>query len=635
MDLHQQKSEGAVKAGFWPSWVSPSLVAGKTLSFNELRTAGNWVLWLETRPEDSGRSVITAFTPGGGYADLSPVQVSVGTSVHEYGGGAWDVRLGADNSPELVFSDRKTGGLWFGEQCVLQSNVHRYADITWATDGSGAFAVREQHQDAGEPVSVLVFVTRSGQETVLLEGADFYAAPRPSADGGWLAWFSWQHPHMPWTQTQLHVASLHHSKEGGLSLGRITDLTGPETCSIIEPRWSKDGALFATEDSSGFWAPVSFIHEAGEWNRQTHPFSGAEIGLPHWVFGQRSLLPVDANNLLALGVSDGFNIVQELKEGVWKSYTDISPSNVPEPLSDGRFAWIDTPSDVPPRIMVGGLSGLRHVIRNSVELPKGVTEQDVSIPQPMTFKTTGGAIAHALYYAPASHHYALEADELPPLVVMAHGGPTGRANPGFAFKVQFWTSRGFAVLDVNYRGSTGYGRDYRKALDGKWGVVDIDDVLAAGKAVIDQGRVDPKRCTIRGSSAGGLTVLGALARSKVFIAGTVLYGVTDLRGLVEETHKFEARYLDGLIGPYPQAEDVYLQRSPLTFAEDIAQPVLFLHGDEDKVVALSQAEDMVACLKQAELHVYAGEKHGFRQKETVMDAFVRELAFYQAVFASL
>lgn len=634
MDLHHQKSSGTSKSGFWPSWVSPALVAGKTRGFNEVRTAGNWVAWQETRPEEAGRNVITSCSPGGGIVDLSPLGVSVGTSVHEYGGGAWDMRLGADGGPELVFSDRATDGIWFDDHHISLNPVHRYADLTWAPDGQGVFAVRETHSDGSEPLAALVYITRQGQEVVLVEGADFYAAPRVSPDRKWLAWFTWQHPHMPWTQTSLHIAQLTGKEDGTIALGAPQDLTGSVPCSIMEPHWSPDGALFATEDSSGFWQPVRFHHVSGIWERVTLPTCGMEIGFPHWVFGQRSMVPFSKDHMLALAVKNGFNTLQIFQENTWKTVSCGAPVNVPEPLEDGRFAWIDAPADGPQRIVIGRLGEAPSLVRESVVLPEDVTEADIATPYPVTYETTQGATAHALYYAPASQHNRIQEGELPPLIVMAHGGPTGRANTGFAFKVQFWTSRGFAVLDVNYRGSTGYGRAYRDALNGQWGVLDIDDVLAATRATVEHGGADPQRCVIRGSSAGGLTVLGALAQSDAFVAGTVLYGVTDLRGLVEETHKFEARYLDGLVGPYPECADLYMQRSPVTFSQDITQPVLFLHGDADKVVALSQAEDMVARLEQAELHIYAGEKHGFRQKETVMDAFSRELAFYQAVFAA-
>lgn len=621
-------------AGNWPSWVGPDLVAGRTLSFTELKTAGDWIFWLETRPEEQGRSVIVGRRPDGTLVDLTPSERSVGTRVHEYGGGAWDVRLN-DGKPEVVFSDRKTGGLWVSNgagclrvldgQCVPE---RRYADLTWDPGENGVFCVRETH-GTGIPVAALVYIDLTGTERVLAEGADFYAAPRPSPDGAFLAWFSWQNPEMPWTVTTLHVASLDRSS---LTLGPATDLSGDEKCSIIEPRWAEDGTLYATSDACGRWSPLRFIREGDSWTVCFLPPTDAEIGLPHWVFGQRTLLPFAHGELLALGIRQGRNCVLHFSEGQWRDVLMGSPVNVPEPLTNGDFAWINAAEDAAPALAVSDMSGACEYFRSSISFPDGVTQNDLSKPEPLSFPTADGKEAHALFYPPASSSFSLAEGEKPPLVVMAHGGPTGRANPSFAFKIQWWTSRGFAVLDVNYRGSTGFGRQYRQALDLQWGIADVEDCLAGVRAVIERGLVDPDRCVIRGSSAGGLTVLAALAHSDLFAAGASLYGVTDLRALAEETHKFEARYLDGLIGRYPEDEAVYLERSPITHAAKINVPVLFLHGGADKVVPLSQAEAMSTKLEQSELHVYPEEGHGFRDRNAVEDALVRELNFYQRVF---
>ncbi|GBR67794.1 S9 family peptidase [Gluconobacter kanchanaburiensis] len=623
-------------SGNWPSWVTPELVAGRTLSFSELRTAGNWTFWLESRPDEQGRSVITGRNPDGKIHDLIPPGYSVGTRVHEYGGGAWDVRL-KKGVPQVVFSDRKRGGVWFSDGTTAtqwaeagEIPEHRYADLTFDLTSDAVFCVRETHGE-GVPVAALVHVHSDGRETVLVEGADFYAAPRPSPDGCFLAWFSWNDPAMPWTVTTLCVAPLDRTTG---TLGPVTNLSGPEPCSIIEPCWSPDCTLYATSDASGRWTPIRFSHDDTDWHPHSLNGANAEIGLPHWVFGQRSMVPLPGNRLLALGIRHGLNHVLLEDNGRWTDVSLGTPVNVPQPLEDGRFAWIDSPADAPAAIATGRIGEPCDRFRNSVTLPPGVTKADIATPTPLTFPTTNGAEAHALFYAPASSTSALREGEKPPLVVMAHGGPTGRANPSFAFKVQWWTSRGFAVLDVNYRGSTGFGRAYREALDRQWGVADIEDCLAGVKAVLDRGLADPARCVIRGSSAGGLTVLGALAQSDLFAAGTSLYGVTDLRALAEETHKFEARYLDGLIGPYPEDEAVYLKRSPITQAGGISVPVLFLHGGADKVVPLSQAESMRTKLEHSALHVYPEEAHGFRARETIEDALQRELAFYQQVFNS-
>lgn len=622
-------------AGNWPSWVGPDLVAGRTLSFAELKTAGDWIFWLETRPEEQGRAVIAARKPDGTLVDLTPVDRTVGTRVHEYGGGAWDARL-SGGDPEVIFTDRKTGDLWIsngaGSSRVVNGQrvpEHRYADLTWDPTGNGVFCIRETHA-GGMPVAALVYVDLTGKETVLAEGADFYAAPRPSPDGAFVAWFSWQNPEMPWTATTLNVAPLDRRD---LQLGTATDLSGSEKCSIIEPRWAQDGTLYATSDAHGSWAPVRFIRDEAGWTASFLPPVNAEIGLPHWVFGQRTLLPLSNGELLALGIRQGLNCVLHFKSGQWRDVSMVAPVNVPEPLISGNFAWIDAREDVPPALAIGNMSGFSEHFRSSVTLPKGVTQNDLSKPEPFSFQTANGTEAHALFYRPASSSYFLAEEEKPPLVVMAHGGPTGRANPAFAFKVQWWTSRGFAVLDVNYRGSTGYGRQYREALDLQWGVADVEDCLAGVRALIEHNLVDPDRCVIRGSSAGGLTVLAALAHSNLFAAGASLYGVTDLRALAEETHKFEARYLDSLIGRYPEDEAVYLERSPVTHAEKITVPVLFLHGGADKVVPLSQAEEMSTKLEHSELHVYPEEGHGFRDREVVEDALVRELEFYLRTFS--
>lgn len=623
-------------AGNWPSWVGPELVAGRTLSFSELRTIEDWVFWQETRPEEQGRTVIVGRRHDGTLVDLIPPERTVGTRVHEYGGGAWDVRL-KNGYPEVVFSDRKVGGLWFSNregtfQALSGDRAPemRYADLTWDTAGDGVFCVRETH-DEGLPIAALVHVSQAGQETVLVAGADFYAAPRPSFDGAFLAWFSWQNPEMPWTVTRLYVAPIDRT---GLKVGRATDLSGQTPCSIIEPRWGADGSLYATSDAQGCWTPVKFVHDQTGWKEQFFPEAGAEIGLPHWVFGQRTLTPLPDGQLLALGIREGLTGVLLFADGHWKTVQMGAPVNVPERLSNGQFAWIDAPENAPPALAIGDMDGNFERFRPSVVLPDTITSDDIAKPSLLSFPTADGSKAYALFYKPASSTSHLEEGEKPPLVVMAHGGPTGRANSGFAFKVQWWTSRGFAVLDVNYRGSTGFGRKYREALNEQWGVADVEDCLTGVQSLIEQGLVDPARCVIRGSSAGGLTVLSALAQSDLFAAGASLYGVTDLRALAAETHKFEARYLDGLIGPYPEKEAMYLERSPLTHAEKISVPVLFLHGSADKVVPLAQAEAMRTKLAQSDLHVYPDEGHGFRAREVVEDALERELRFYRTVFAT-
>ncbi|GEN15700.1 peptidase [Neoasaia chiangmaiensis] len=625
-------------AGFWSSWVTPELVAGRTIGLSDLQVAGDRVYWLETRPQE-GRVMLVSCDAGveGRPRDELPPARDVGSSVHEYGGGGYAV------APDgrLVISDRRENGVWLRDgdgswHRLGGASGSRYADFAFDPAGDGVFCVCEAHDGPGEPVASVMWFGHDGVARVLASGADFYAAPRPSPDGGFLAWIEWDHPDMPWDATRLRLASLARPGDGlRLAEARCLMADVPAS-SIVEPVWTPDGGLLANSDALGGWRPVRFDRR-DDWRGEWLPDPRAEVGLPHWIFGQRTLAPLPDGRLLALGIRDGLNNVLLLEDGVWRDVALGAPVWCPLPVGHD-FAWIDAPPDRPSAVAVGRPGMPLRRVRAALALPDGVVAADIAVPSPLVFPTAGGMRAHALFYRPASANASLAPDEKPPLVVMAHGGPTGRANPAFSFKVQWWTSRGFAVLDVNYRGSTGFGRAYRQALDGAWGVADVEDCLHAVAYVLEEGWADPARVVIRGSSAGGLTVLQCLARSRLFAAGTSLYGVTDLRALAQETHKFEARYLDRLIGPYPGAEAVYLARSPVTHAGGISAPVLFLHGDQDRVVPLGQAEQMVALLlgqgNRAEMHVYPEEGHGFRQQATLMDSFEREAAFYRDIFTA-
>lgn len=627
----------APAAGFWPSWVTADLVAGRALGLAEPQGAGGLLFWLEKRPWEKGRTVLVSLDEHGAIRDETPETLDIGTAVHEYGGGAY----AAGDDGRLVLSDRRESAVWMRDPTgdwreIVPGNTARYADFAIDPSGPGVFAVRERSgaDPQAEPQAALVYLAPGEPEQVLIDGADFYAAPRPSPDGERLAWYDWSHPDMPWDATRLSIAPIHRAR--GITLGKRRILAGHETrCSVIEPAWTPEGALLANSDASGGWRPVLFAPER-DWTAALLPDPGGEVGLPPWVFGQRTVTPLADGTLLALVIHEGLTRVRLFSDGAWRDAALGAPSASPVPFGAG-FAWLDTPADGPSAIVSAVPGGAVTCHRLAFTLPEGITPAAIARPEPLRFPTADGAEAFALFYAPASQSYQLAEAEKPPLLVMAHGGPTGRASPAFAFKVQWWTSRGFAVLDVNYRGSTGFGRAYREALAGQWGVRDVADCADAVRHVLARGLADPARCVIRGSSAGGLTALESLATSPLFAAGASLYGVTDLRALAEETHKFESRYLDGLIGPWPAAEEVYLARSPLSHAAQITAPVLFLHGDLDRVVPLGQAESMAASLKEngnrVDMHVYAGEGHGFRQRETLMDSFARELAFYQSVFA--
>ncbi|GAB6855633.1 S9 family peptidase [Asaia astilbis] len=630
--LNPMTNPSSIPSGSWPSWVSPDLVAGRSVSLSDLQAEGDRLYWLEGRPQERGRTALVSLKRNEAPQDLLPTTHDVGTRVHEYGGGAYRVSQGQ----HVVFSDRKSGQVWLrgndGSLVAFASTPGcAYTEFSFDRAERGVFCVREDQREAGEAKAAIVWLDRQS-ETVLVEGDDFYAAPRPAPDDGHLAWISWSHPDMPWDATRLSLSRLTWHDAVPQSGWPLTLSGETLRCSTVDPVWESAETLLASCDAIGSWRPCRF------WTDLTHqpeylPDPGGETGFPHWVFGQRSLRPLPDGRLMAQIVTEGVSQIGILDSHGWTHHPEIDAAQVPV-LFDDTFAWIDTPADAPPAIVIGGRN---RQVRQSFDFPEGVDACDCAVPVALSFPSEAGETAHALYYAPVNRTHALAPGEQPPLVVMAHGGPTARANSAFSFKVQWWTSRGFAVLDVNYRGSTGFGRAYREALEGQWGIADVQDCIAAVRHVTAQGLADPKRCVIRGSSAGGLTVLSALASSDVFAAGCSLYGVTDLRALAGETHKFESRYLDRLIGPYPEQEALYLARSPLSHVAEITAPVLFLHGDLDKVVPLAQAQAMHDGLltlgRHSELHVYEGEGHGFRQEQTLKDSFSRELAFYQRVFA--
>ncbi|MGO3517010.1 MAG: alpha/beta hydrolase family protein [Acetobacter cibinongensis] len=637
--------------GSWPSPVTVDLVAGKALSLSEVNADGAMVYWLERRPAEKGRTVLRRWQEGLGAQDVLPAVYDVGTRVHEYGGAPYAVGHG-----HVAFSEKKSGALWFFAKsaeapvCLSHTEGLRYADLRFAPDASCLLAVREDHRAAGEPKAALVAFAltltatgvQAGPEQVLHMGPDFLAAPSVSPDGRYLAWIEWQHPNMPWDSTRLCGATLVRTPEGQISgLSNRHVLAGAtQSESLIEPRWADNGTLQVVSDRTGTWTVWSIQPQEFEHCDVTltpAPVPKGEIGQPAWVFGQRSYQPLPGGGYVVLAVQDGTTHCQITDAAGNVTLFHAHPEQCPVLLDDGRFAWLEAPCDALPAVVVGtAQAGVTHSVQRAADLT--LDKHDISKPETIRFPVEPGgpALGHAFFYAPANSKVCVPEGEKPPMIVLVHGGPTARAQEGFSFKVQWWTSRGFAVLDVNYGGSTGFGRAWRNRLKGAWGLVDVADCIAAAQHMVNTGRVDPKRLAIRGSSAGGMTVLVALASSSLFAAGVSLYGVTDLRALAAETHKFEARYLDGLIGPWPEAESVYLERSPISVAAQIKAPVLMLQGLDDTVVPPNQAHSMAAALQKAgtscTLHEFAGEGHGFRQESTLRQALAAELSFYGQVF---
>jgi dipeptidyl aminopeptidase/acylaminoacyl peptidase len=630
------------------SWASPisaqSLVAG-TVGLGDIALDGDAIYWSESRPQEGGRVVLVRRDPDGTTTDVTPAPYSVRTRVHEYGGGAYAVADGT-----VVFSNDADGRIYrqqVGEAPEPltpeppEPRALRYADLVVDPTRDRVIAVREDHTVVGrEPVNTLVSVALGNAGgvnvtpgadagTVLVEGADFYASPALSPDGSRLAWLSWDHPNMPWDGTELWAAPL----DAAGRLGAPELVAGGPAESIFQPQWSLDGVLHYVSDRTGWW-------NLYRW-RDGHSAAllplEAEFGLPQWVFNQSTYAFVGAERILCACTSGGTWRLLDLDAAsgsyapVDLPYTEIGGLRA----APGRAVFVGaSPTRSAALVQVDLNDGMIRLLKSSSETT--LDEGYLSTPEPVEFPTEAGRTAYAFYYPPRNRDYTAPPDERPPLIVVSHGGPTGAASTALTLDTQYWTSRGFAVLDVNYGGSTGYGRAYRERLDGAWGVVDVEDCVNGARYLVEQGRANGARLIIRGGSAGGYTTLAALTFHDVFNAGASLYGVGDLEALALETHKFESRYTDRLVAPYPAWAELYRARSPIHHVERLAAPVVFLQGLEDKVVPPGQAEAMVAALRGKGVPVaylaFEGEGHGFRRAETIVRACEAELYFYARVF---
>jgi len=608
------------------TWASPitfeSLVAG-AVNPSDLRVYDGQLYWLESRPADGGR-IVAMTLEGGAPRALTAAPFNVRTRVHEYGGAPYVVADGV-----LYFSnfaDQKLHALApAGEPRPLTGEGYRYADAA-TLPGGGLVAVREDHTDPSDPRNAVVRLSGAAGDDgqVLFGESDFVAYPRPSPDGKRLAFIAWDHPNMPWDTTSLYVGDL---EDGGLA--SPTRVAGGDEESVLDPKWSPDGALWFISDRTGFW---NLYRWDGETVRAVLPMQ-AECAGPLWVFGQSNYALMQGGRVLAAHAGDG-------RQALTLIEADGRTRDIPapfvacgalHPLDDRRVAMLAAfPDQGPAVITVDVDSGEMQVVRRPS--PAMTDPAFVASAQAISFPSAGGRTAHALYYPPTSGAFELPANQPPPLIVQAHGGPTGQASAGFSLSNQFWTIRGFALVDVDYGGSSGYGRAYRQALNGQWGVVDVEDVIAAAEHLVRTGRADPRRIAIHGGSAGGFTVLAALAQSKVFSAGGDFYGVSDLEALAHDTHKFESRYLDTLIGPYPATKALYQARSPINHLEQFRTPLIIFQGSEDPVVPPNQAMMILEALRERQLPVayleFAGEAHGFRKSETIIAAKQAELYFY-------
>ncbi|SDS92200.1 Dipeptidyl aminopeptidase/acylaminoacyl peptidase [Friedmanniella luteola] len=632
--------------GSWTSPVTVDQLTSASVGLAEVLVDGEDLYWLEAHPEQAGRcSVWRAPLAGGEAVEVTPPTANVRSRVHEYGGGAYGVRDGV-----LVYSEMADGRLYRVDEpgtarALTPAGDLRFGDVRVHPARGLVLAVREDHRGPGEAVGTVVAVALEPADdeaalepgTVLVDGADFYSTPE-LADDDRLAWVSWDHPAMPWDATTLAVGTLTGDGPAGWRVTDVRRVAGGPAVSAVQPRWTPGGTLVFVDDRSGWWNLYAWSAEDGT-DRPLHA-TEAEFCEPGWVLGMNPYVVVDDGWLVCALNRSGLQSVALLSTatGELTRLTADGTEATELAVGGGRLAAVLRHPDRPAALAVtslpaaGGTASWDDRRRSSsLELPAAA----VARAEPVSWASELGEV-HGFYYPPTSAEFAAPEGSLPPLITLSHGGPTSFSSPAFSLSCQFWTSRGYAVLDVNYGGSTGYGRAYRERLVGRWGLVDVADCAAGAQAMGDQGRADPARLVVKGGSAGGYTTLRALTATRVFAAGISQYGIGSLEALALDTHKFESRYLDGLVGPYPEARDVYVERSPMTHVDSLAAPILLLQGTEDKVVPPAQAEEMADAARRKGLPValimFEGEGHGFRRAENIRRSLEAQQYFLGRLF---
>lgn len=628
--------------GSWTSPITAAMVA--TAGVGLAQTAvdgpsdGADVYWTEMRPLEGGRYVVVRRTPDGAITDVTPPPFNVRTRVHEYGGGAFAVDGGVvwfSNFADQRLYRQDPGA---APRPITPEGPCRYADGAIDRPRGVLYCVREDHTGSDIfAVNTIVRIDLAANGTsvgdVIASGRDFYAAPRLSHDGSALCWLEWDHPNMPWDGTELWVARI--DPDGALAAPER--IAGGASESIFQPSWSPDGppgggVLHYISDRSGWW---NLYRRTDAGDEALCPME-AEFGRPQWQFGMSAYAFLDDGRIAVAYIRDGMTHLAILDPAThrldaidlpYTAFTEVRASG-------GRIIAIaGSAADAPAVIAIDIATRTHEVLRRSSDTR--IDPACISIPEPIDFPTEDGRTAHAIFYAPANPGFTAPAGERPPLIVKSHGGPTSAAGATLSLGIQYWTSRGFAVVDVNYGGSTGYGRAYRERLNGAWGIVDVDDCVNAARYLVARGDADPARLIITGGSAGGYTTLCALTFRDVFAAGASHFGVADAETLAQDTHKFESRYLDNLIGPYPARADLYRERSPIHHTDRLSRPVIFFQGLEDQIVPPNQAEAMVAALRAKGTPTaylpFAGEQHGFRRAENIQRALEAELYFYSRV----
>ncbi len=629
----------AAPYGSWLSPVTASMVASAGTgrgTLEELRVTRHAAYWIEIRPEEGGRSGLFRFTPSHGAQALLPDGFSVRSRVHEYGGGSLvvdDSALYFVNFTDQRMYRRKEGAVpWPITPAADGVASVRYADGELSADRNFLVAVRESHSAEGV-VNELALLSTDGERApqTLVAGHDFFAFPRLHPKGDLLAWITWDHPQMPWQGSELWVARV----GDGWRLDTPYKVAGGAQESVFQPTWGPDGRLYFISDRSGWWN----LYVQGEQGEARLVFSvDGDLGVPQWALGFSRYIVLPGGEIACLvgrGGMDELCLFSPAEARLERLPTGLTSCYPPNLRWDGKHLWMIGGSPTTPQSIVR--YDLRHrraeVVHRSIEVD--LDREDLSSPEHFSYASASGRRSFAFFYAPKSSRFHALRNEAPPLLVASHGGPTSAAHTFLSPWIQYWTTRGIAVVDVNYGGSSGYGRAYRDLLHGAWGIVDVEDCVQAAVALANLRRADGNRLMIRGGSAGGFTTLCALAFFRVFGAAASYYGVADLELLARDTHKFEAHYLDWLLGPLPQAASLYRARSPIHHLDHFDTPVILFHGEDDTVVPVSQAERLAAALSARRIpHAllrYAGEGHGFRKADNIRRSYEAELFFYARI----
>lgn len=625
--------------GNWPSPITAELLTAQNVRLSEPQACGDDVFWLESRPAEKGRNALVQRSASGERKDVLPEPHSIRSRAHEYGGGSYLVTpdfiicvLDADQ--RVYYFNRTTKTLTPITPANPQNTTHfRFADFCWDQSHQRIIAIREDHtgnQRFERSEIVAISLNAPHYIHVLVSGADFYSNPRLNPAENKLSYLCWNHPQMPWDGSECYCADINIT--GEITATQL--IAGSKHESIFQPQWSPNGDLYFVSDRNNWWNIYRFdVTTSTSENMCDMP---AEFATPQWVFGMSTYGFINDNEIFCCYSQQGqwqlgfIDIEQKTLQSISSDFKDIS----------GIFCHKNKAYFLAASAMQA--TTLFCIHNQKIELiaqasAHVLTPDDISQPQAITFPTNDGEEAYGFYYAPKNKHVSAPQNSLPPLIVMCHGGPTGATETSLNIKIQFWISRGFAVLDVNYRGSTGYGRQYRNRLKNNWGITDVIDVCSGVDFLVAQNLVDKNKIAIRGGSAGGYTVLSALTFRDTFKAGASLYGIGDLEALARDTHKFEAHYLDSLVDEYPAGKATYIARSPIHHIEKLNCPVIFLQGLKDKVVPPQQAEAMVNALQQKGIRTdyitFAEEGHGFRQADNIKQAIEAELAFYQSVFS--